>query len=134
MKLDTALLYRSWYDFANTLDDERKAIFYTKIMAYLLDETEPDWGDDELLQGFWLGAKPNADKCIKNRKNGAKGGRPPKKDKTVKTPLLTPLKTYIDKAKIRKCPSCGDVLCSKDNGEYLCFSCYWEGKINEITA
>lgn len=102
-QLETAVMFRSWYEFARELPPEQQVTFYTNFFAYAMDGIEPDWGNDALLKGFWIGAKPNIDNSIKSRKNGAKGGRPSKKiteDKNPETPpfkpLKTPLKTYQD--------------------------------------
>ena len=146
-QIDTALIFRSWYEFANTLQPERRAEFYTKVVGFMLDEIEPDWNGDELLQGFWMGAKPNALKSIKNKKNGAKGGRPPKKETqekrgvlTQERGVLTPEKSYMDmemdiKKEINKekkvCPNCGDAIVQKDDGSFVCFACHWEGSLTE---
>lgn len=88
------VVYRSYYEAIQNLNNEERGILFSAICEYGLDGTEPEF--EGHFKMFWTMLKPTLDKSIAryntNVENGSKGGRPPK-TKTQPKPNQNPTKT-----------------------------------------
>ena len=94
MKRESFIFHDSFRRGAKRLPDEHKLTFFDAIIDYGLDGTEPSFPNGaEWLYSLWemVVALIDSDrtryeqKCLKNRENGSKGGRPKKQsDNTMK--------------------------------------------------
>jgi hypothetical protein len=84
---DSFIIYRSYFEAIENLNDADKGVLFSAICRYGLDGVEPEF--DGYFKMFWVMLKPTLDKSMKRYEtsveNGSKGGRP-KKTKTQQKP------------------------------------------------
>lgn len=77
---DSIIIYRSFLEAMEGLDDSQKVYLFEAICRYGLDGIEPDTEEMARLKvkGLWVLIKPQVDANIKRSESGSKGGRPKK--------------------------------------------------------
>ena len=89
-KKESFVIYKDWQNLLSALSDEQKGKLLDGIFSFQCDGKTTDFDGDKALQGilnYFISAfiKDNEkyeETCEKNRKNGSKGGRPKKTEKT----------------------------------------------------
>lgn len=71
---DSLVFYRSFADAAKYLSDDDRLRFFDGLVAYALDDQEPDF--DGPAAGMFLLIKPQIDANNRKYENGKRGGRP----------------------------------------------------------
>lgn len=87
-KIENLLIYGSIFDLLDDMTNEEAGLLF-KALNDFRKGNEVSF-EDRYLQGIWKGILPNLNKLVenyeskiaRNRENGKKGGRPPKKQET----------------------------------------------------
>ena len=88
------IIYHDTGDMVIKLSDESAGRLFKGIFQYAREGTVPDFSDDMVLEMVFIPIKNYLDRdaeayeqrCEENRKNGMKGGRPPKEAKPENEP------------------------------------------------
>ena len=100
INLESCVFYKSWYESAQILPEDIRLKFYEAVFDYALNsEAEELAIYHPVADALLIMIKPQIDSNKKKRKDGKKGGRPPKENNIKKTSGLNTKKPVVNHQK-----------------------------------